>query len=114
MACTLTSDPSQIDYDKGKLIVSISPTKLFPSDTVFNINVPRNWNRSLINTTRYQIINATSQLSCVSMSSNLQSNINCTISGSTQVSISMTNLFATSTNQTITFSIYPIRNPPTT
>jgi hypothetical protein len=95
MTCSLTANPTQIDYDKSKMIISITPTKKFPSDTVFTISIPRYWSRSIINGTTYQIINATTQPNCLAISSNLQSNIGCTISGASMITVTVTNLLAT-------------------
>jgi hypothetical protein len=45
MTCVLTADPTQVDYDQSKMILSIIPTKKFPSDTVFTITLPFYWPR---------------------------------------------------------------------
>lgn len=43
LSCTMTSLPTQIDYDSAKMIITLTPTKYFPSDTVFVITIPTYW-----------------------------------------------------------------------
>ncbi len=113
MVCTLTADPTQVDYAQGKMIVTITPSKFFPSDTTFLITVPTYWPRSSLNSSYNQIMNATSQPSCLSVSSNVQSNIACSVTSSSMIFVTVTNVLSAKTLTSITFSLSQIRTPPT-
>lgn len=113
MLCSITASPTTVDYDKSKMLITITPTKQFPTDTTFTINLPRAWPRITMNTSYNQVINTTSQPSCLPITPNIQSNIACSISPSTAM-VTASNLFAATVSQQITFSLSQIRNPPTT
>jgi hypothetical protein len=113
MTCTLTADPTQVDYDKSKMILTITPTKLFPVDTIFSITIPKNWPRSAVTSAFNQIINVTSQPNCLAISSNVQSSIGCSISSSSVIFVTVTNVLPAMTTSPVTFSLSQIRNPPT-
>lgn len=95
------------------MILTLTPTKYFPSDTVFLITIPTYWPKNALNTSFNQIINSTIQPTCLPISTNVQSSITCTLSSTSVITVSVSNLFLSDTSQSISFSLSKIRNPPT-
>lgn len=59
MSCDITAEPNYVNNDKSKMILTIKPTKLFPSDTSLIINIPKHWPRILKPTQFNQILPST-------------------------------------------------------
>lgn len=93
MSCALTSLPTKINYDSAKMIITLTPTKFFPSDTIFLITIPTYWPRSTLNSSFNQIINSTTQPTCLPISTNVQGNIRCTLTSTSIITVTVSNLF---------------------
>lgn len=71
------------------MIITLTPTKYFPSDTIFLITIPTYWSRSTLNSSFNQIINSTSQPTCLPVSANVEGNIRCTLSSTSVITVTV-------------------------